>query len=102
VELAEAPQARTQPRGVKPLDGAGADMAHEDTAGRSRVVAAAGGEEHASRRNRQGAKHGQPVHPIRRTPPYDESERYVRVKMFVPHASHFASTIWSAPLVERW
>jgi len=61
-----------------------------------------GGEEHAGCRNRQGAKRGQPVHPIRRTPPYDESERYVRVKMFVPHASHFASTIWSAPLVERW
>ncbi len=33
----------------------------------------------------------QPVHPMRRIPPYADCERYVSDMMFVPHASHFAS-----------
>src|SRR6266536_1506878 len=56
---------------------------------------AAGGFTRGEQRERddQGRDSAQPVHPIRRMPPYADSERYVSDMMFVPHDSHFASII---------
>jgi hypothetical protein len=43
----------------------------------------------------------QPVHPMRRIPPYADWDRYVSDMMFVPQDSHFASIIWSQPPLPR-